>query len=536
MKKRKKTSLRKKLTVSMILFALVMVLAIGVLISVRYFTYRMTSYERTAFDYSRTAAGFIDGDRIKDYLETGEKDEYYYEIRDYLNVARRETDIEYYYVIVPMEDEFVYIWDAEELENTENPDGYDLGYREKYSSEADKNAMLKVMQENPPENVIMDVEENYGFLASAYSPVFNSAGEAVAIVGVDLSVPSVLNAILQFMLMILMTVCIITGIGVVILYFNLNRSVLSPLGKLTRSAGETIENIDKNESKGLGIKTGDEIEDLADAFTKMDGDLKAYIKELSEATAERERISAELNVAANIQEDMLPREFPPFPDRTEFDLFADMHPAREVGGDFYDFFMVDDDHIALVMADVSGKGIPAALFMVVSKIYIKNSVQSGMSPAEALVWVNDQLLENNNTGLFVTVWLAVINFRTGRGIAANAGHMHPVLKRRDGEYELVKYKHSPAVSTIKGIPFREHDFELRPGDMLFVYTDGVTEATNAEEELFGDDRMLEVLNANGDAGAEELLPAVKEALDEFVGEAPQFDDITMLAFKYKGAK
>ena len=136
MKKRKKTSLRKKLTVSMILFALVMVLAIGVLISVRYFTYRMTSYERTAFDYSRTAAGFIDGDRIKDYLETGEKDEYYYEIRDYLNVARRETDIEYYYVIVPMEDEFVYIWDAEELENTENPDGYDLGYREKYSSES----------------------------------------------------------------------------------------------------------------------------------------------------------------------------------------------------------------------------------------------------------------------------------------------------------------------------------------------------------------------------------------------------------------
>ena len=536
MKKRKKRSIRKKLTLSMILFAFVMVLAICVLIFVRYFTARMSSYETAAFEYTRTAAGFIDGNRIQGYMETGEKDEYYNEVLAYLDSALRETDIKYYYVVVPLEDEFIYIWDADDPEDTEDSDGYDLGYRETYTSEADKNAMLSVMCADPPENVTMDVGEEYGFIASAYSPVFNSAGEAVAIAAVDLSVPSVLSAILKFMLMILLTVFIITGLGVVILYYNLDRSVLNPLVKLTRRAGNTIENINKNESEGLGIKTGDEIEDLADAFMKMDGDIKEYIKELSEATAERERIKTELNVAADIQEDMLPREFPPFPDRKEFDLYADMHPAREVGGDFYDFFMVDKDHIALVMSDVSGKGVPAALFMVVSKIYIKNSVLSGMSPAEALEWVNDLLLESNNTGLFVTVWLAVINLRTGKGIAANAGHMHPVLKRSGGEYELVKYRHSPAVSTIKGIPFKEHGFELGPGDTLFVYTDGVTEATNTDEELFGEDRMLEVLNANGDAGAEELLPAVKDAIDEFVGDAPQFDDITMLAFKYKGAE
>ena len=520
----------------MILFALVMVVAICMLISVRYFTYRMSSYERSAFEYSRTAAGVIDGDRIQGYLETGEKDEYYYEVLDYLNVARRETDIKYYYVIVPFEDYYVYIWDAENREDTGDPKGYELGHREKYSSIADENAMKNVMCTDPPENVVMNDEDVYGFIASAYSPVFNSAGEAVAIAAVDLSVPGVINAILQFLLMILLTVFVITGLGVILLYFNLDRKVLNPLVKLTKSAGETIENLDKKETERLGIKTGDEIEDLADAFTKMDGDIKEYIKELSEVTAERERISAELNVAKRIQEGMLPRIFPPFPERHEFELYASMIPAKEVGGDFYDFFMVDDTHIALVMADVSGKGVPAALFMTISKVLIKTSVQAGRSPEESLERVNNQLLEGNDTGLFVTVWLAVIDITTGKGVAGNAGHMHPVLRRSDGEYELIKYKHSPALSTIGGIPFREHGFELKPGDMLFVYTDGVTEATNADEELFGEERMLEALNRNGEAGTEELLPAVKEAIDDFVGEAPQFDDITMLAFKYKGSE
>lgn len=198
--------------------------------------------------------------------------------------------------------------------------------------------------------------------------------------------------------------------------------------------------------------------------------------------------------------------------------------------------MVDDTHIALVMADVSGKGVPAALFMAISKVLLKTSVQAGRGPGETLERVNNQLLEGNNTGLFVTVWLAVIDITTGKGVAANAGHMHPVLRRKGGEYELVKYRHSPAVSTLEDIPFREHEFELEPGDTLFVYTDGVTEATNADEELFGEDRMIEALNRNGDDGATELLPALKDAIDAFVGDAPQFDDITMLAFEFKGVE
>lgn len=518
----------------MILFTLMLVLTIGMLICLRYFDARMSSYEATAFEYSRTAADFIDGDRIQGYLETGEKDDYYNYVLDYLNSAQRQTGINCYYVIVPRENDFVYIWDADDPDDVDDPAGYELGYRERYSSEADKNAMLDVMCADPPEKESLNFEENYGFIASAYSPVFNSAGEAVAIAGVDLSIPGLIKPIVQFMMIILMTVLLITALGVAILYFNLNKRVINPIGALTKRAGNTIENLAKEETLGFDIRTGDEIEDLADAFTKMDGDLKEYIRELAEATAEKERVQAELDVAAHIQEDMLPRKFPPFPDRREFDLFALMHPAKEVGGDFYDFFLVDDDHIALVMADVSDKGVPAALFMTVSKIFIKNTTQSGMSPAEVLEHVNGQLLENNNTGLFVTVWLAVIDLRTGKGVAANAGHEHPALKRNGGRYELVKYRHSPAVATINGMIFREHEFSLEPGDTLFVYTDGVTDAVNKKDEFFGLDRMVEALNENCDADVEELLTAVLRSINEFSEGVPAFDDITMLAFRYNG--
>ncbi|MBR4725990.1 MAG: PP2C family protein-serine/threonine phosphatase [Lachnospiraceae bacterium] len=253
-------------------------------------------------------------------------------------------------------------------------------------------------------------------------------------------------------------------------------------------------------------------------------------------TQGREKAIADrdLTVAAAIQENMLPNRFPAFPDRKEFDLYATMTPAKEVGGDFYDFFMVDDDHLALVMADVSGKGVPAALFMMVSKMLIKNRVQTGESPGKALVNVNNQLIEGNRAEMFVTVWLAVLEISTGKGVAANAGHEHPVLKRADGQYELIKYRHSPAVATIEEIPFREHEFELHAGDTLFVYTDGVPEASDAQEELFGTDRMLEALNSEPDAGPEKVLENVMNGITEFVAGAKQFDDITMLCFRYNG--
>lgn len=323
----------------------------------------------------------------------------------------------------------------------------------------------------------------------------------------------------------------VCGIIVIMISFAVSGSITRPIQKLARN----VKQIGKGEfDKKVEVESTDEIGNLAEAFNHMLDDLNEYFEKIKVITAEKERISAELNVATQIQADMLPSIFPPFPNRTEFDIYASMKPAKEVGGDFYDFFFVDEDHLALVMADVSGKGVPAALFMVIAKTLIKNRAQMGGTPSEILSDVNDQLCEGNETDLFVTVWLAILEISTGKGIASNAGHEDPVIQRAGQSFELIKTKHSPAVAVMEGMQFREHEFELYPGDSLYIYTDGVPEATNQKEEFFGANRMLEALNRSVGASPREILDTVKKEIESFAGGAPQFDDITMLCLQYKG--
>ena len=281
-------------------------------------------------------------------------------------------------------------------------------------------------------------------------------------------------------------------------------------------------------------RTGDEIEVLAESFSKQSARMTLYIDQIKRVTAEKERIGAELDMASRIQSSQLPSLFPPFPDRKEFSLYASMTPAKEVGGDFYDFFMIDHDHIGFVMADVSGKGVPAALLMMVARVLIKSSLQSGKSPAEAMESVNNQLCEGNDAEFFVTAWVAVLEISTGDGIAVNAGHEHPVLRRAGSNYKLLVYKHSIPLATIKGIPFKQHEFKLNPGDSFFVYTDGVVEVTDEKKELYGSNRMLDALNKDPDAQPEQVLANVSHDINTFVDGAEQFDDITMLCFRYVG--
>ena len=314
---------------------------------------------------------------------------------------------------------------------------------------------------------------------------------------------------------------------------RLSRRIVRPLEHMTnrvRSLGGKNLQFQMEEE----YRTGDEIEVLAESFSALSAKTLQYVDQVKRVTAEKERIGAELTMANAIQRSQLPRLFPPFPNRHEFNLFATMKPAKEVGGDFYDFFMVDNDHVALVMADVAGKGVPAALFMMVTRMLIKSRLQSGESVAEALTNVNRQLCENNELGYFVTVWLAVLEISTGKGVAVNAGHEHPVLRRSDGKYELVLYRHSLAVAAMDGVRFRQHEFQLCPGDSFFVYTDGVTEATNGEHELFGTDRMLEALNKEPDAEPDQLLKNVMDDIHRFMDGEDQFDDITMMCLKYNG--
>ena len=247
-----------------------------------------------------------------------------------------------------------------------------------------------------------------------------------------------------------------------------------------------------------------------------------------------ERINAELSLATRIQMDSLPNTFPPFPDKKEIDLYASMEPAKEVGGDFYDFYMIDDDHLAVVIADVSGKGVPAALFMMVSKIMMSNIAMNDPDPAVVLEKLNGQICRSNHEDMFVTVWLGILEISTGRLIAANAGHEYPIIKNGDGDFELIKDRHGFVVGGMEGVRYSNYEIMLEKDSKLFIYTDGLAEATNKDGELFGTDRILKTLRACKTETPEQTIKYVHNAVDAFVREEPQFDDLTMLCLHYKG--
>ena len=276
----------------------------------------------------------------------------------------------------------------------------------------------------------------------------------------------------------------------------------------------------------VSVRASSEFASLSDDINQTVDVLKGYID-----SAEK-RMEQELEFARVIQESALPKNFK-FP-RNDFSLWALMDPAKEVGGDFYDFFFLGENRLALVIADVSGKGIPASLFMMRSKTTIRGLTESGLSPSEILTRANNALCEGNEAEMFVTVWLGIIDLSTGKMICANAGHEYPVIMRAGGDYEYFRDKHGLALAGMEGMRYKDYELDLRPGDRLFVYTDGVPEAINPQVEQYGADRLLSVLNQEKDSPLDQMLPALRRDIEDFAAGEDQFDDITMLGFVYNG--
>ena len=312
--------------------------------------------------------------------------------------------------------------------------------------------------------------------------------------------------------------------------------VLNPLQKVQQNIRLYKENKDsKIVTENLSmIKAKNEIGELSSDVTDLAVEIDNYLDEISTITKERERLGAELELASSIQSSQLPNIFPAFPDRKEFDIYATMDPAKAVGGDFYDFFMVDDDHLCMVIADVSGKGIPAALFMMASKIIIGNNAMMGKSPSKILHDANNSICKHNSEEMFVTVWLGILEISTGRLVSANAGHEYPIIRRKDGLYETLKDSHGFILGGMEGVKYKETEIFLEPGSSVFVYTDGVPEATASDKSMFGNDRLLKALNQEPDADPETTLKNIRKALNDFVKEAEQFDDVTMMNLLYIG--
>ncbi|MBR2256983.1 MAG: SpoIIE family protein phosphatase [Blautia sp.] len=512
-----------------------MVLMAAIISTVSYYAFRNTYlrfYDEKAQQMVRVVVERTDWEKISQYAETGKTDDYVEDLLsfyDYMKISARSPL--YLYIFIPHETSFTYLYEARTPED-------DLDYIAEWGDEFEyrefeyKYILPDIEAKKAHEEITFQNNEYYGAGLSTWAPILDKEGNVRAMVELDYLLPYFQRDLNNFVTRIIFIFTLCVALVLIFLLIYMDRSVIAPIGLLNMSV-DSYRHKELVLDKSL-FRKDDEVRHLSISFGNMVERIERYTEEIAQVTAEKERIGAELDVARKIQADMLPNTFPAFPQRTDCDVYATMNPAKEVGGDFYDFFLIDQNTLAMVMADVSGKGIPAALFMVIAKTLIKNRAQMGGSPAEILYDVNEQICEGNDENLFVTVWLAILDLRTGKGMVSNAGHEHPVLCRKGGKYELVEYRHTAAVGIMSGLKFREHEFQLYPGDRVFVYTDGVTEANNTDKELFGTDRLVEALNIDPTSSLVDLLHTVRKTINDFAQDEPQFDDMTMMGFEFKG--
>ena len=504
-----------------------------------------STYADTVLKYAYSASvKYSFGDMIK----AREMPEEYEEFRKELNTFKECSSVEYMYAVY-----FNDINDIHSLHYAINAktqkelsEGGELTYLGKpCEKDAFEDETLEVLREavrsgKRDVGTLEGDSDAYGHMLNGYHVIFDSDNNPVGLICVEIDINRIKIELRQYIFWVILTATVVTVIVVLLYLFEVNRDLIKPVVKITENSDSFVKKMEANVDpqnlvfEDVEVKTDGEIHLLAENVKRMANGVSTYMTNLKEATSERERISTELSLANEIQAAMLPHTFPPFPGRTEFDIYAIMDPAKEVGGDFYDFFLIDDDHLGLVMADVSGKGIPAALFMMISKTILQSCAMLGKSPAEILTKTNEALTTNNLVNMFVTVWLGIFEISTGKLTAANAGHEYPAISRNGGKFELHKEKHGFAVGGMEGTRYTEYEMQLNPGDKLFLYTDGVPEATDKSEKMFGSERMLNALNKNTSADPRLLLMNVKTAVNAFVKDAEQFDDLTMMCLEYKG--
>ena len=497
----------------------------------------LDQYSDNAFHTARIAGVVVDGDRVGEYWQSGGKTEDYEAVRKSLSRLCDSSNATFVYVIEPDRTDYAHIrFLFSTINRNSHYSLYDFGYlRETTNDEYREKYRALYEGEATQELVVRDK----GYIETdshitAMIPLKNSGGEVVGIICVQQQLDTLLQARNTYLRRVVIAFIILALLVIIGQSLYLHHALLRPLKQISE---ETTRFSEENVTTGRKLQetvcSRDEIGQLAVSIDQMEEQIQRYVENLTRVTSEREHIMAELSLATRIQASMLPHAFPPFPDRQEFDIYASMDPAKDIGGDFYDFFLIDDDHLCVVMADVSGKGIPAALFMMASKIILQSCAMLGNSASEILTRTNEAVCSNNPEGMFITVWLGILEISTGKLTAANAGHEYPVLKRADGGFELLKGKHGLVIGAVDGVKYKDYELQLRPGDKLFVYTDGVPEATDADNNLFGTERMLAALNAAAEEGPEQVLKRVRGAVDAFVKDAAQFDDLTMLCLEYR---
>ena len=495
-------------------------------------------YDVSTYHMANTATSLLNADNLEKYL-AGEQEEEYLQTREYLQTYCEKIHVSLIYVIIVDRSDygrFVSVFNV--VDNSVDDSEYtpwEMGYQRNTTNDTYREKYRAIYEKEVPYETYYRTKTTDGQHPhiTTMVPLIDSKGDVVAILCMQRPIRELTDARRPYVISIAVSAVLLGAIAVIYVMTYLNRQVVAPIVKISEEASRFAR---ENVMSGKRVSVGKykELNELSDSIYKMESDMVTYIDNLTKATAERERIGTQLELASAIQENSIPTDFPAFPERNDFDIYAVMKPARQVGGDFYNFFMIDDDHLAMYIGDVSDKGIPAALFMMVTNILISDRTYMGGDPAEILSFVNNHLAEYNKTDMFVTVWLGILELSTGKIIATNAGHDDAVIYHKDEDsFRLFKTRHGLIAGTMPNMHYRNFSFELKPGDKLFLYTDGVPEATDSENRLYTIDRMVEDLNRFRHDSPEDILSGIRGCVNEFVGEADQFDDLTMLCIELK---
>lgn len=503
-------------------------------------------YNDSAFRTAESAVMLVNGDKIDEYLETeknrsGTEDDpfvgdEYADRWQRMNILCQKQNVTLIYVIKVDTSDYGHF---ESVFNTVNDNsGYTpwaVGYTRETTNDEYRKIYRDIYENGLNHGTVVRTKGLNGKAAHITSliPVKNSEGKVTAILCVERPMEELALGRQEYIENVLLATLILMIASCVCLALYIKRQFAMPIEKISKEAMRFAKEPTPSENAELeNISEISEVRALAESIGKMENDTLLYVDELTKATAERERMAVELSLAATIQSNILPSNFPPYPNRRDFDIYASMDAAKEVGGDFYDFYLLDDDRFAFLVADVSGKGIPAALFMMRAKMTIKALAESGADVHVILSKANEKLCEENEAGMFVTTWLGIVDMKTGVLSYANAGHNHPLLRRGQGTFNYLKTQSNFILAGMDGAIYHKNEIQLLPGDELFLYTDGVTEATNKCQEMFGDSRLVDALNSVFEETAESRCMTVKRAIDGFVGDAEQFDDITMLSVRF----
>ena len=494
-------------------------------------------YDTTTYHMADTATSLVNGNNVEEYLE-GRESEEFLRTKDALDTYCKKINVSLIYVIKVDESDyrsFLSVFNS--VNNSVGNTTYTpwvIGYERATANEEYRQKYQALYEKKTPFETVYRTRPTDGSPPhiTTLVPVKNTAGKVVSLLCIQRPIRELNEARRPYLLQIGVSMLVLQLLSAVTYTIFIRKKFVEPILKVSGEASRFARENTKGKELGK-LSRFDELQDLAHSIDTMETDMVNYVENLTAITAEKERIGAELSFASTIQENALPNVFPPYPDRTEFDIYATMTPAKEVGGDFYNFFLIDDDHLALMIGDVSGKGVPAALFMMVSNIITSSRASLGGTPADTLAYVNTKICDNNRSDMFVTLWVGILEISTGKVIAANAGHEDAAVYRKDGSFELFKTRHGLAVGAMPDMHYRDFEISLEPGDKLFLYTDGVPEATDRDNNMFGNDRMMDALNAYKDKTPEEILAGVHRCVNEFVGDMPQFDDLTMLCVELK---